>query len=297
MGGVSLLWRASGDTQQGAGGPDRAPAAHHAGKTRPPLTTLGHRSGPGSSLPGAFPYAAHTAPQYAALHPSVHPWADQARFVGDYHQLGPVAGAQFGHRAVDVGLDGERADREAFGDLVVGVAARDLDEDLALADGERGEPLAVPPRVLAAAVRNCRPARGKWRSGPWSRPARAAPRRPPRSGSRRAVPPAPRPCRGSRRRRRAATAPRTRRPRRSSASTTWTRGERGVGADHAGGGEAVGAGHPDVHQDHVRQRPRGPRPRPPRRRPPPRRPPCRARSPPARGTRCAAAPGRRRAPP
>lgn len=66
--------------------------------------------------------------------------------------MGPVAGAEFGHGAVDVGLDGERADLEAAGYLVVGEAARDVDEDLAFAAGEGGQPLLARPGPLVGAV-------------------------------------------------------------------------------------------------------------------------------------------------
>src|SRR3954469_19233498 len=76
---------------------------------------------------------------FGTLVGSLPPWTHQPRLVRDHHELGPVPGAQLGHGPVDVGLDGEGTDLEALGDLVVGMTAGDLDEDLALADGEGGE--------------------------------------------------------------------------------------------------------------------------------------------------------------
>lgn len=43
----------------------------------------------------------------------------QAGFVGQNHELGPVAGVEFGHGPVDVGFRGHRADHHVVGDLVV----------------------------------------------------------------------------------------------------------------------------------------------------------------------------------
>jgi NTE family protein len=61
---------------------------------------------------------------------------DQARLVGDHHELRAVAGVQLGHGAVDVGLRGERADHHGLRDLVVGQSAGDQRHGLALAAGE-----------------------------------------------------------------------------------------------------------------------------------------------------------------
>jgi hypothetical protein len=44
---------------------------------------------------------------------------DQAGFVGEDHELGPVAGVEFGHGPVDVGFRRHRADHHVGGDLVV----------------------------------------------------------------------------------------------------------------------------------------------------------------------------------
>ena len=46
--------------------------------------------------------------------------ADQARLIGDDHELGPVPCAEFGHGAVGVGLGGDRTDVELGRDVVVG---------------------------------------------------------------------------------------------------------------------------------------------------------------------------------
>ncbi|GAA3366037.1 hypothetical protein GCM10017744_071230 [Streptomyces antimycoticus] len=72
--------------------------------------------------------------------PALRARADQPRLVGDHHELGAIAGAQLGHRPVDMRLDRERADLQPGGDLVVGQPAPDLDQDLALADGEGVQP-------------------------------------------------------------------------------------------------------------------------------------------------------------
>lgn len=55
---------------------------------------------------------------------SLHPWTYQARFVGNDDELCPVTGAELRHRAVHMGLHGERADLEPLGDLVVRVPMR-----------------------------------------------------------------------------------------------------------------------------------------------------------------------------
>ncbi|MCO5614894.1 hypothetical protein L7F22_069179 [Adiantum nelumboides] len=71
----------------------------------------------------------------------------EARLVGQHDQLRAVPGAELGHRAADVGLRRRRAHVQAGGDLVVGQPGRDLGEDLPLAVGE----LAEPDRAVGAA--------------------------------------------------------------------------------------------------------------------------------------------------
>jgi hypothetical protein len=53
--------------------------------------------------------------------------------------LRAIAGPEFGQEAADVGAGGRRAEVEVGGDLVVGEAAGDEDEDFAFACGDGGE--------------------------------------------------------------------------------------------------------------------------------------------------------------
>src|SRR5215469_10610379 len=62
--------------------------------------------------------------------------ADQAVLVGVDDGLDPVTQAEFGQDAADVGLDGCLGQEEPLGDLGVGVAGGDLDEDLAFPHGQ-----------------------------------------------------------------------------------------------------------------------------------------------------------------
>ena len=64
----------------------------------------------------------------------------EAVLVGQDDKLRPVAGVELGHRAADVGLGGERADREPAADLVVGHPRGDQRDDFAFAVGQRGQP-------------------------------------------------------------------------------------------------------------------------------------------------------------
>jgi hypothetical protein len=64
---------------------------------------------------------------------------DEAGLVGDDDELGAVAGVQFHHGALDVGADGQRAEEELPADLGVGVSLGGQRHHLALAIGEPGE--------------------------------------------------------------------------------------------------------------------------------------------------------------
>ena len=57
--------------------------------------------------------------------------------------MSPVAGAEFGHGPVGVGLDGDWGDEEAFGDLVVGQAGAHQCQYLAFPGSQRGQPMGV----------------------------------------------------------------------------------------------------------------------------------------------------------
>ena len=93
---------------------------------------------------------------------------DQAGLVGQHDELDPVAGAGLGEQPADVGLHGRLGDHQVGGDLRVGAAAADQLEHLALALGERGQPVVV--RAVgagrAARRRSARAAAG-WC---WARP-------------------------------------------------------------------------------------------------------------------------------
>jgi hypothetical protein len=58
---------------------------------------------------------------------------DDAAFVGEDHGLDAVAQSEFHEDAADVAFDGRVGDDQALGDLVVGEAAGDEDQDLPLA--------------------------------------------------------------------------------------------------------------------------------------------------------------------
>ena len=66
-------------------------------------------------------------------------WLDQACFVGSDDGLRAVTAAEFHQDVADIGLDSGFAEEEPFGDLAVGQAPRDLDEDLGLSRGEVGQ--------------------------------------------------------------------------------------------------------------------------------------------------------------
>jgi hypothetical protein len=64
---------------------------------------------------------------------------DEAGFVGDDDELGPVSGAEFHHGPVYMGLGGGWTDDQPFSDVVVGQAGSGEGEDLSLAGGESGQ--------------------------------------------------------------------------------------------------------------------------------------------------------------
>ena len=45
--------------------------------------------------------------------------ADESGLIRQHDELGAVAGVEFHHRPVEMGLDGERREKGAFGDVVV----------------------------------------------------------------------------------------------------------------------------------------------------------------------------------
>jgi hypothetical protein len=57
--------------------------------------------------------------------------------VGPLGDLDAIACVEFAHEAGEVGLDGADADVELVGDLAVGLAAGDRQQDLFLPAGER----------------------------------------------------------------------------------------------------------------------------------------------------------------
>src|SRR5689334_4580982 len=58
------------------------------------------------------------------------PRLDEAGFIGDDHELGAVVCVQLGEQAADVGFDRGDTDVETRGDIGVGVAGGDVDQDL-----------------------------------------------------------------------------------------------------------------------------------------------------------------------
>src|SRR5690606_34175661 len=74
----------------------------------------------------------------------------EAGLEGDHHQLCPVAGAELGHRPIEVGLRRQRADVQLGADLLVGEAPRREAHRLPLPLGQRLEALG-PDRLLATA--------------------------------------------------------------------------------------------------------------------------------------------------
>ena len=77
-------------------------------------------------------------------------WVYEACFVGGDDGLGAVTAAEFEQDVADVGLDGGFAEEEPSGDLAVGQAPGDVDEDLGLSGGEVGQ---GGPRAVRRAPR------------------------------------------------------------------------------------------------------------------------------------------------
>src|SRR5919106_848526 len=72
------------------------------------------------------------------------------RFVGPHGHLNPVAGAELGHQARDVCLDGAQADVQLLRDLGVGAATGDGEQHLLLAVGQGVDRLVGTGRPVAA---------------------------------------------------------------------------------------------------------------------------------------------------
>src|SRR6185437_2561705 len=64
---------------------------------------------------------------------------DQPALVGDRHEPGAVVAVELAQDVADVGLGGQRADHEPAGDLLVGEAAGDKEQDVALPVGQLGQ--------------------------------------------------------------------------------------------------------------------------------------------------------------
>jgi hypothetical protein len=93
---------------------------------------------------------------------------DEPTFVGEDDKLGSVAHPEFHHGPVDVGLDSERREVEAFGDVVVAQASGNERCEFAFAWGEVVEPFGFgrregPLLVAELGQQTARRSRGEQR--------------------------------------------------------------------------------------------------------------------------------------
>ena len=142
----------------------------------------------GHSVPGR---PGRLAPRASQL-----PGLTRPDLVGQHHGLDAVAQPQLGQHVTDVGLDRGLADRQRPGDLRVGVPARDVHQDLALALGEGGQRVRGGGRRIGQRIRE------PGRAAAPAPAARSPHRRRRRCGSPRSDRRAARPCAGNRPRRR-----------------------------------------------------------------------------------------------
>lgn len=79
---------------------------------------------------------------------------DAVRFIGPHRHFDAVSGAEVGHEAGEVGLDGAEADVKFDGDLGLGSTVGNRDQDFLFSAGERCDGLRWRPSE--ALVGECR---------------------------------------------------------------------------------------------------------------------------------------------